>query len=97
MVRRTPDDDRSFFSTAGIRDQGGRHTPATHSNSGAEHLCSLRSDRGTEKNMGNIGDVTRLRKGRWTPATSCADPETPWVSESTPTLRSDWVWKGNLP
>ena len=74
-----------------------RHTPATHSNSGVEHPCSAHSDHGTEKNMGNIGDLTRLRKGRWTPATSCADPETPRVSESTPTLRSDWVWKGNPP
>ena len=25
-----------------------RHTPATHSNSGAEHPCPERSDRGTE-------------------------------------------------
>ena len=66
-----------------------RHTPATHSNSGAEHPCPACSDRGTEKNMGNIGDLTRLRKGQWTPATSCADLETPRISESTPTLRSD--------
>ena len=74
-----------------------RHTRATHSHSGAEHPCPARSDRGTEKNMGNIGDLTRLRKGQWTPDTSCADPETPRFSESTPTLRSDWVWKGNPP
>ena len=74
-----------------------RHTPATHSSSGAEYPCPVRSDRGTEKNMGNIGDLMRWRTDRWTPATSCADLEKLRSSESILTLRSDWVWKGNRP
>ena len=81
MVRRTPDDDQSFLRTAGMSDQGGKaYTPATHSNSGAEHPCPERSDRGMEKNIGNIGNLVRWQKGRWTPAAASADLERPLLS-----------------
>ena len=61
--------------------------PATHSNSGAEHPCPERSDRGTEKNMDNTGDLGRWQRDRLKPATSCKDPERSRSSGSIPTFK----------
>ena len=74
-----------------------RHTPASHSTVGVEHLSPEHWDRGMEKNKVSNGDLVRLRTGRLTPATFSEAAETQTVSGSIRNPESDLDKRENLP
>ena len=73
------------------------HTPDNRPRSKEERPHPRHSDRGRAKNMENIGDSTRWRKGRSLPANVSVDPGRLPISASTPSPRSDWAWRERPP
>ena len=68
-----------------------RHTPDNHPSSEEERPYPRHSDREITKNMVNIGDSTRWRRGRSSPANVSADLGRLPASESTLSPGFDWV------